>query len=151
MNTLKYTIIKSLTQYNEYCKLLEDMLGDNDNSNNAIDEIELLTLLIEKWDAEHSTFNELAPVELLQSLMHDHKLKAKDLVDILGISKGLVSDILNCKKGLSKDIIRTLAGYFKVSQEAFNRPYKLKNPVNAHLRNARVKVTSKKYKAESIK
>lgn len=151
MKTLKYTIIKSPTQYNEYCKVMEDLLGGIDTDKDATDEIELLTLLIEKWDAENSIFNELAPVELLQSLMHDHKLKAKDLVGILGISKGLVSDILNCKKGLSKDIIRTLSEYFKVSQEAFNRPYKLKNPVNSHLRNARVKVTSRKYKAESIK
>lgn len=106
-------------------------LGGSENSIGASDEIEMLTLLIEKWDAEHSTFDGVAPIELLHSLMQDHNLKAKDLVGILGISKGLVWDILNCKKGLSKDIIRTLSGYFKVSQEAFNRPYKLKNPANS--------------------
>ena len=52
--------------------------------------------------------------------------------------KGLVSDILNNKKGLSKEIIRTLATYFKESQEAFNRPYKLVNAANSHIRNASV-------------
>ena len=57
--------------------------------------------------------------------MNDHQLKAKDLVDILGISKGYVSDILHYKKGLSKEVIRKLASYFKVSQDAFNRPYAL--------------------------
>jgi len=144
MKTLKYTLIKSSTQYNTYCKVLKDLLGGTDNSKGAVDEIELLTLLIEKWDAEHSTFNEVAPIELLHSLMYDHKLKAKDLVGILGVSKGLVSDILNCRKGLSKDIIRILAGYFKVSQEAFNPPYKLKNPANSHLRDASVMNTHKK-------
>jgi HTH-type transcriptional regulator/antitoxin HigA len=51
--------------------------------------------------------------------------------------------LLNYKKGLSKDIIRTLSGYFKVSQEAFNRHYKLKNPVNSHLRDASVMNTPK--------
>lgn len=144
MKTLKYTLIKSPTQYNEYCHVLEDLLESIDNNKDVGDEIEMLTLLIEKWDAENSTFNEVAPIELLHSLMYDHKLKAKDLVGILGISKGLVSDILNCKKGLSKDIIRILSGYFKVSQEAFNRPYKLKNPVNSHLRDASVMNTQKK-------
>jgi antitoxin component HigA of HigAB toxin-antitoxin module len=44
----------------------------------------------------------------------------ESIVTILGVSKGLVSDILNYKKRLSKEIIRMLAGYFKVSQEAFN-------------------------------
>ncbi|MFH1296530.1 MAG: transcriptional regulator [Bacteroidota bacterium] len=143
MKTLKYTVIKSSPQYDMYCRTLEDLLGSNDNSKNAGDEIELLTLIIEKWDAEHSTLNEVNPIELLHSLMHDHNLKAKDLVEILGVSKGLVSDILNYKKGLSKEIIRILAGYFKVSQEAFNRPYKLKNPLNSHLRNASVMNTPK--------
>jgi len=57
--------------------------------------------------------------------MEERNFKAKDLVDILGVSKGLVSDILNYKKGLSKEIIRSLSDYFKVPQEAFNRPYEL--------------------------
>ena len=59
--------------------------------------------------------------------MDENGLKPKDLVELLGISKGYVSDILHYKKGLSKEVIRLLSGYFKVSQEAFNRPYKLKS------------------------
>jgi len=138
MEAMKYTIIKSSTQYNEYCKMLEQLLAGNDKSTGNLDEIDLLTLLIERWDAENNSFIDVDPVELIHSLMHNHKLKAKDLTEILGVSKGLVSDILNYKKGLSKDIIRLLSSYFKVSQEAFNRPYRLKNPVNSHLRNTSV-------------
>jgi HTH-type transcriptional regulator/antitoxin HigA len=100
--------------------------------------------LIEKWDADHNTFDEVDPIRLLHSLMDDHKMKAKDLVDMLDISKGYVSDILNYKKGLSKDVIRKLAEKFKVSQEAFNRPYKLVVPGNSHLRNASIMNTKKK-------
>jgi HTH-type transcriptional regulator/antitoxin HigA len=91
------------------------------------DEIALLTLLIEKWDSEHNTFNELDPVQLLTSFMNSHNIKSKDLVTLLGISKSYVSEILNYKKGFSKSIIRSLSTYFKVSQEAFNRPYDLIN------------------------
>jgi hypothetical protein len=36
------------------------------------------------------------------------------------------------------------AAHFKVSQEAFNRPYKLVAPINAHLKNASVMNTKKK-------
>ena len=70
--------------------------------------------------------------------MDDHKLKPKDLVDLLNVSKGYISEILHYKKGLSKDVIRKLADHFKVSQEAFNRPYKLVSPINSHLKNASV-------------
>jgi len=144
MAALKYKVITSKTQYKEYSNTLEDLVFSGDKDRNTKDEIALLTLLIEKWDAEHNTFEELDPVQLLHSLMDDHNMKAKDLVDILDISKGYVSDILNYKKGLSKDVIRKLADYFKISQEAFNRPYKLVVPENSYLRNSSVMNTKKK-------
>lgn len=143
--TLKYTIIKNKTQYNEYCRVLEELV-DSGNKR-AGDEIDLLTLLIEKWDDEHTTFQEVDPIRLLHSFIKDHNLKAKDLVVILGVSKGYVSDILNYKKGLSKEVIRTLASYFKVSQEAFNRPYKLTSAIKSTLKNASVMNTTKKLRA----
>jgi HTH-type transcriptional regulator/antitoxin HigA len=91
------------------------------------DEIELLELLIEKYDAENSSFTNADPIELLKYLMSDHQMKAVDLAALLNVSEGLVSDMLNYKKGLSKDTIRILSQKFKMSQEAFNRPYKLKS------------------------
>ena len=142
METLKYTVIKTDSQYQEYCATLEELLNTEITNSNQ-DEVELLTLLIEKWDYEHNSFEDVNPIELLKSLMSEHKLKSKDLVEILGVSKGLVSDILNYKKGLSKEIIRALSSYFSVNQEAFNRSYKLKSPMNAHLRNASVMNTPK--------
>lgn len=141
METLKYRIIKDVKQYKEYCDILEELIL-NDNKA-AMDEIELLTLLIEKWDNEHNTFNDSDPIELLNALMEEHDLKAKDLVEILELSKGTVSKILNYHKGLSKDTIRKLSDYFKVSQEAFNRPYKLIHEVNRHFRNASLMNTRK--------
>jgi HTH-type transcriptional regulator/antitoxin HigA len=140
--TIKYTIIKNRIQYDHYCDQLETLLT-RENNEALQDEIDLLTLLIEKFDEEHNTFKESDPIALLRSFMQDHHLKPQDMTGILGISKGYVSDILNYKKGLSKEVIRKLAGHFKVRQEAFNRPYKLVSPVNAHLRNASVMNTTK--------
>lgn len=89
------------------------------------DEIELLTLLIEKYDEEHNSFQDLNPVELLKALMKENQMKAVDLARLLQVSEGLVSEMLKYKKGFSKETIRVLAETFKVSQEAFNRPYQL--------------------------
>jgi HTH-type transcriptional regulator / antitoxin HigA len=125
MVALKFRVIKSKTQYKDYTRILETLVDANTKTKEMRDEIDLLTLLIEKWDEDHNTFDDLDPIALLQSLMAEKKLRAKDLVEILQVSKGLVSDILNYKKGLSKENIRTLSEYFKVSQEAFNRPYTL--------------------------
>jgi HTH-type transcriptional regulator/antitoxin HigA len=140
METLKFKIIKSQEQYDTYCDILEDLISQDKNQ----DEADLLTLLIEKWDDEHNTFNDSDPIELLKALMNEQNLKAKDLADVLDLSKGTISKILNYHKGLSKDTIRKLSDFFKVSQEAFNRPYRLKNEVNRHFRNASLMNTKKK-------
>jgi len=120
---LKYTVIKTDEQYFEYCNILEKLVFSNYKFYE--DDIELLTLLIEKWDDEHNTFDDLDPVELLKHLMRENDLKAKDLSEILGLTKGTVSKILNYQKGFSKETIRILSNRFKLRQDAFNRPYPL--------------------------
>lgn len=139
---IKYKIIKSDRQYNKYCQNLEELLVKNRKGD--IDEIELLTLLIEKYDAEQYKVPEIDPIELLKSLMDDHNLKAKDLTQILSLTKGTVSKILNYQKGLSKETIRILSEKFCLRQEAFNRPYKLKSPINRKYKNASLMNTAKR-------
>ena len=143
METLLYKIIKTKTQYSQYCNQLEQLLTGNIKNKGVQDEIELLTLLIEKWDAEHNSFAKLDPIELLHALMDENNMKPKDLVILLNVSKGYVSEILHYKKGLSKEVIRILSSHFKVSQEAFNRTYKLKFHENLHFKNAVVMNTKK--------
>jgi HTH-type transcriptional regulator/antitoxin HigA len=144
MEALPYKVIKSEKQYYEYCSLLEELVVVKKKTRNQQDAIDLLTLLIEKWDQAHNAFAETDPIELLTFLMKENSLKAVDLATNLGVSKSLISDILHYRRGLSREVIRKLATHFKVSQELFNRPYKLVSPVNSHLRDASVMNTRKK-------
>ncbi len=123
MEKLKYTIIKDEAQHKKYCAILENLLQDKNE--NSQDEIELLSLLIEKWENDRYIYTNPDPVTLIKELMTAHNLKANDLANILGLTKGTISKVLNYKKGLSKETIRKLAMHFKVSQEMFNRPYKI--------------------------
>jgi HTH-type transcriptional regulator/antitoxin HigA len=145
MEALPYKVIKSARQYKEYCSFLEELVVTKKKTQNQQDAIDLLTLLIEKWDQAHNTFSETDPIEVLSFLMKENNVKAVDLAADLGVGKSLVSDILNYRRGLSREVIRKLALRFKVSQELFNRPYKLVSPVNSHLRNASVMNTRKKF------
>ncbi len=123
---MKYTVIKTEKQYNEYCEVLEELIVA-DESGDYQDEIELLTLLIEDWENRNKLDTELDPVELLQSLMEDHGLNQTDLADIAGVGRSYISEILNYKKKMSKQVIRRLADHFKIRQEALNRPYESMN------------------------
>ena len=144
METLQYKIIKTDAQYNKYCDTLEALVDSGKKTKAVQDEIELLTLLIEKYDADHNSFDDADPIELLKSLMKDHKMKAVELANLLDVSEGLVSDILNYKKGLSKETIRILSERFKLNQEAFNRPYELHVPVSPKFKDAKMMNTRKK-------
>ncbi len=144
METLQYKIIKTDAQYNRYCDVLEALVDSGKKAKAVQDEIELLTLLVEKYDADNNTFELADPIELLKSLMKDHKMKAVELAKLLNVSEGLVSDMLNYKKGLSKDTIRILSKRFKLNQEAFNRPYELHVPVSTKFKDARMMNSRKK-------
>jgi len=123
---------------------LEELVFSSPKTKANKDEIALLTLLIEKYDEEHTIFELADPIALLRSLMKDHKMKSVDLANLLDVSEGLVSDILNYKKGLSKETIRKLSERFKLNQEAFNRPYELHVPVSSKFKDAKMMNTRKK-------
>ena len=144
METLQYKIIKTNAQYNKYCDILERLVDRGRKTKVIQDEIELLNLLIEKYDEEHNSFDDADPIELLKGLMKEHKMKAVDVAKLLHVSEGLVSDMLNYKKGLSKDTIRILSERFKLNQEAFNRPYELHVPQSTKFKHARLKNSRKK-------
>jgi transcriptional regulator with XRE-family HTH domain len=78
-----------------------------------------------KWTIEESGPAGPDPVQLLENLMKQRRLRAVDLAAQLGISKSLMSNILCYQRTLSKEVIRKLAAMFEVDQERFNRSYNL--------------------------
>lgn len=107
------------------------------------DELELLELLIDNWEKDNLKNDESDPIELLKFLIENHNMERSDLIKLLGISKGALSQILSYKKGLSKNVIRKLSERFKVSQEAFNRPYLIKSQANKGHKDERMMNTTK--------
>ena len=58
------------------------------------------------------------PLTILLSLIDDHGLKQKDLVDIFS-SQSIVSDVLNGKRGISKDAAKRLGARFNLPADLF--------------------------------
>ena len=135
-------IIRNKKQYYEYCNILEDLVMSNRKKD--LDDIELLTLLIKKWDDDNLPKIDSDPIQLIKALMEENNLKAIDIADILKVNKSTISRILSYQKGLSKKSIRVLSSYFSISQEALNQPYKLKNEINKKFKNASLMNTVKK-------
>lgn len=80
--------------------------------------LDLLVVLIERFEAERYSLSAASPVEVLRELMEARGMKLADLAALIG-SKGVASEMLSGKRGLSKTNIKRLAEYFRVSPELF--------------------------------
>ena len=79
---------------------------------------ELLTLLIENFEARHYQMKAAEPVEIVRELMDVNGLKQADLLDIFG-TRSVVSEVLSGKRELSKTHIKKLSQRFHLSPEVF--------------------------------
>lgn len=71
------------------------------------DELELLIVLIQKYEEDHFALPDLDPVDVIQFFIEQRGLKAKNLVGIIG-DKTLVSKILNMERKLNLRMVRNL-------------------------------------------
>ena len=79
---------------------------------------ELLTLLIEDFEARHYQIKAAKPNEVVRELMDANGLKQADLLDVFG-TRSIASEILSGKRDLSKTHIEKLSQRFHVSPEVF--------------------------------
>jgi len=79
---------------------------------------ELLTTLIEQYEAQHYAVGEPTPVETIKFLLEQRGLSAKDLWVIIG-SKSHTSEIMNEKRSIGIPTAAKLGAFFHVSPTMF--------------------------------
>jgi len=85
------------------------------------DELEVLALLIEKYEEKAWVINEPDPIDAIKVRMEQMHLKQKDLVPYIG-NKSKVSEVLNRKVGLSLSMITSLAKGLHLPLEVLIQP-----------------------------
>jgi HTH-type transcriptional regulator/antitoxin HigA len=80
------------------------------------DELELLILLVETYEAKEFPIDLPDPIEAIRFRMQQANLKQKDMIPIFG-SKSKVSEVLNGKRELSLSMIRKLASELGIPTE----------------------------------
>ena len=103
---MEYRIIKTEEEYNRLLSRIEQIM-DAEPGTPEGDELELVSLLVEKYEEEHFSLPDPDPVDVIQYYMEQRGLKAKDLVGILG-DKTTVSKILNRERKLNLRMVRNL-------------------------------------------
>lgn len=126
MKKQQYSIIKSREQYDKYCNRLEEIIEKSTNPDE--DEIELLSLLIEKFNEDQmkAYAMEMNPVELLIDLLSENQMTQVELSKRTNISPQLLNDIIKYRREITKSAALKFGEEFGIKYYAFLKPYNLK-------------------------
>ena len=90
------------------------------------DELEVLALLVEQYEASHYPIDLPDPIEAIRFRMEQFGLQDKDLVKYIGRS-GRVSEILNYKRKLTLPMMRKLHAGLKIPTESLIKDYPVRS------------------------
>lgn len=108
-------LIKSPQDHEQALEHLLSLMELNPEPNTAkADEMEVLALLIEKYEEDVFPINKPDPIEAIKFRMEQQGLRNKDLVPYIG-SASKVSEVLNGTRNLSLNMIRRLSEGMNIS------------------------------------
>ena len=114
-------LLKPITNESQYDEALDrvDVLMELQPAleTELSNELEILVILIEKYEEKNWAISEPDPIEAIKVRMQEMHLKQKDLVPYIG-NASKVSEVLNKKIGLSLSMITKLSSSLHLPLEA---------------------------------
>lgn len=115
MNDLR--VIKTEEQHLAYLQRVEQIiLAGDDISPSEASELELLTVIIEAYEASRYPIDPVDPIEAIKFRMHEKGMKQSDLIPFIGPS-GRVSEVLSRKRPLTVSMIRAISHGLGISAD----------------------------------
>jgi HTH-type transcriptional regulator / antitoxin HigA len=118
--------IKPIRTKGDYQAALKEIevLWDARPGTKEADRLEVLTLLVQAYEAEHYPVPDPDPIELLLHVMEARGLTRKDLEPYIG-SRARVAEVLNRIRPLTLDMIRRLSEGLGIPADILVRKYEL--------------------------
>ena len=113
--------IKTKKDYQQALSRLE-LIFDSKKGSATGDELEVLGILIEKYEEEHFPVGFPDPIEAIKYRMEQMGYNQSDLAKVVGL-KSRASEILNRKRKLTLDMIRQLHDCLKIPTEVLVKAY----------------------------
>jgi len=118
---MKLRPIKNEEDYQAVLERLE-LIFDAVPGSDEGDELEILGILVEKYEDEHFPIDLPDPIEAIKFRMEQLNYSQKDLANIIGL-KSRASEILNRKRKLSLSMIRKLSKELHIPSEVLIQDY----------------------------
>ena len=113
--------IKTKKDYNQALERLENIFDAKKGSKEG-DELELLTILIEKYEDKNFPIELPDPIEAIKFRMEQLGYNQADLAKVIGL-KSRASEILNKKRKLSLEMVRQLHDKLKIPTDVLIQAY----------------------------
>jgi HTH-type transcriptional regulator/antitoxin HigA len=113
-------LIRNDEELAEYTAALFDLTAKAEPTAEEEEAIELMTLLVERYEQERYPVPEAEPADVLRYLLERNGLSQRDVAPELG-SESTVSLVLSGKRQLNRDHIARLSRRFGVSPAVFFR------------------------------
>lgn len=120
-NTMTLKPIKTEEDYNQVLERLSQIFDAKPNTKEG-DELEILGILIEKYENENFPIELPDPIEAIKFRMEQLNYSQNDLAEIIGL-KSRASEILNKKRKLSLEMIRKLSEKLHIPSEVLIQAY----------------------------
>jgi len=118
---MKTKILRTEQEYNEACEKIYSLINSTQNpiepNSPEGEEMELLSLLIEKYEHDHYPIEAPNPIEAIKFRMEQMNLKQVDIAPLFG-GKTRVSEVLNGKRPLNLNMITLLNRYLGIPLES---------------------------------
>jgi HTH-type transcriptional regulator/antitoxin HigA len=111
-------LIHSDEELAEYTAALFDLTAKADPTPDEEEAIELMTLLIDRYESQRYPVPDAEPAAVLRLLLDQNGLSQRDVAAELG-SESTVSLVLSGKRSLNRDHIARLSQRFNVSPSVF--------------------------------
>ena len=118
---MKIAPIRNEKDYQSALKRLELIFDAKKGSENG-DELEILSILIDRYENENFPIGMPDPIEAIKFRMEQMGMKQKDLAEVVGF-KSRVSEILSKKRKLTLDMIRKLNTTLHIPTEVLVQDY----------------------------
>lgn len=99
--------------------MVNSLLDRDDLDPGEDDYLDVLSDLVEKYEADHHPLPAVSEAEMLRHLIEARDVTQSRLAADTGIAESTVSAILSGKRGLSRNHVAALARYFRVSPAVF--------------------------------
>jgi len=118
---MKILPIRNENDYQKALDRLEDIFDAKKGTEEG-DELEILSILIDRYENENFPIGMPDPIEAIKFRMEQMGMNQKDLAKVVGF-KSRVSEILNKKRKLTLDMIRKLNTNLHIPTEVLVQDY----------------------------